>query len=152
MTPPEVWIHGFPFAGKAEAIAEQAEAWGFDGLLFADSQNLVGDPYVALALAAQATTSLRLGTGNTNPVTRHPAVTASSIATVQVASGGRAVLGLARGDSAVAWIGEPVASVTRFAVALRQIQGFLRGEVGAPGRCGEPHPMDRQHQSAQGSS
>jgi 5,10-methylenetetrahydromethanopterin reductase len=50
----EVWIHAFPFAGTAIDTARRAEAAGFDGMLFADSQNLVGDPYVELGLAARA--------------------------------------------------------------------------------------------------
>ncbi|MDZ7727470.1 MAG: hypothetical protein U5Q44_04340 [Dehalococcoidia bacterium] len=32
-----------------------------------DSQNLSGDPYIALAMAAKATETLKLGTGVTNP-------------------------------------------------------------------------------------
>ena len=70
---------GVPRAGAA--FAERAEALGWDGLLMVDSQNLVGDCFIALALAAQVTSTLRLGTGVTNPWTRHPAVTASAIAT-----------------------------------------------------------------------
>jgi 5,10-methylenetetrahydromethanopterin reductase len=124
----EIWMHAFPIPGKTVAIAEQAEAYGFDGLLVADSQNLVGDPYVEMGLAAKATQRLRLGTGNTNPITRHPAVTASSIATIQVESEGRAVLGIARGDSSVAWIGQHPAPVATLEQYVKQVQGFLRGE------------------------
>ena len=36
----EVWLHAFSFAGKVAPLARQAEEWGFDGLLVADSQNL----------------------------------------------------------------------------------------------------------------
>ena len=82
--PTEIWLHGFPIPYRTVALAVQAERWGFDGLLLADSENLVGDPYVELALAAQATERLRLGPAVTNPLTRHPAVTASAIATLQV--------------------------------------------------------------------
>ena len=42
-----------------------------------------------MALAAQATSHLKLGTGVTNSYTRHPIVTATAIATVQAESGGR---------------------------------------------------------------
>jgi hypothetical protein len=41
------------------------------------------------ALAARATERLRLGPAVTNPVTRHPAVTAAAVATLQVESEGR---------------------------------------------------------------
>jgi 5,10-methylenetetrahydromethanopterin reductase len=62
--------------------AARAEELGYDGIVYVDSQNLAGDCYVAMALAAQATSTIKLGTGVTNSFTRHPAVTASAIATV----------------------------------------------------------------------
>src|ERR1700750_1656295 len=99
--PVEVYRHAFAFAGKTAALARQVEAWGYDGLLVADSQNLNADVWVEVALAAAATERIHVGPGVTNPVTRHPAVTASAAATLQVASAGRAVLGLGRGDSAL---------------------------------------------------
>ena len=68
--------------GSAD-FAARAEAAGWHGMLVVDSQNLSGDPYVALAMAATTTTTLGLGTGVTNHVTRHPAVTASAIASIQ---------------------------------------------------------------------
>ena len=81
-----------------------------------------------LALAGAATTRLRLGPGVTNPVTRHPAVTASAAATLQAETGGRAVLGLGRGDSAVTQIGRQRVTVDELECALAAVQGYLRGE------------------------
>jgi 5,10-methylenetetrahydromethanopterin reductase len=111
-----------------------------------DSQNLAGDPYVALALAARATSTLRLATGVTNPVTRHPAVTAAAIATVQGESGGRAVLGIGRGDSALAHLGQAPAPVEVFERYLIALQAYLGGlavdfedpTLGALGLAGAP--------------
>src|SRR5258707_569605 len=102
---PEIWTIMFPTPGESAKIAEQSEAQGFDGLGFTDTQNLSGDPYAGLALAARATAHIKLGTGVTNPVTRHAAVTATSIATIQVESGGRAELGIGRGDSSMGYLG-----------------------------------------------
>jgi 5,10-methylenetetrahydromethanopterin reductase len=99
----EVWLHGFSIPRSTVDLATRAEGWGFDGLLLVDSENLVGDPYVELALAARATERLRLGPAVTNPVTRHPA----AVATLQVESEGRAVMVLGRGDSAVLQLGIP---------------------------------------------
>jgi 5,10-methylenetetrahydromethanopterin reductase len=104
------------------------EAEGWHGLALGDSQNLAADPYVELALAAGATTVLGLATAVTNPVTRHPAITATAIATVQAESGGRAVLGIGRGDSALAHIGMAPAPVAMFERYVAQVQGYLRGE------------------------
>src|SRR5215211_875713 len=105
-----------------------AEADGWDGLAFTDSQNLGGDTFAALGIAAHCTERITLATGATNPATRHPAVLASAIATIQVESHGRAFLGIARGDSAMAYIGRKPLPLADFDTALRQIQAYLRGE------------------------
>lgn len=124
----EVWLHAFSFPGRTAELARRAEAWGYDGMLVADSQNLNADVWIELALAAAATERLKLGPGVTNTVTRHPAVTASAAATLQVESGGRAVLGLGRGDSALRQIGREPVAVAEFEAGLARIVGFLRGE------------------------
>ena len=73
-------------------FARRYEDAGLDGLLFFDTQNLAPECYVSLAAVAKETTLLKLGTGVTNPRTRHAAATASAIATLQALSGGRAHL------------------------------------------------------------
>ena len=124
----EFWTIGVAGPRSVARFAERLETDGFDGLAVVDSQNLSGDPYVALALAAGATSRLGLATGVTNPYTRHAAATASSIASVQAVSGGRAVLGIGRGDSALAHLGLAPAPVPVFARYLRRLQGYLRGD------------------------
>jgi len=79
-------------------------------------------------LGGAATTRLKLGTGVTNSGTRHPAVTASAIATVQAESGGRAYLGIGRGDSALAHLGRAPEKVAAFEDYLERVQGYLSGE------------------------
>jgi 5,10-methylenetetrahydromethanopterin reductase len=106
-----------------------AEADGWDGLALTDSQNLAGDVFAGLIIAAHATSRLLLATGATNPATRHPAVVASAIATIQAESQGRAWLGIARGDSALAYIGRPPMPLSAFETALGQIQAYLRADV-----------------------
>src|SRR5438132_12084185 len=105
-----------------------AEADGWDGLALTDTQNLSGDVFAALGAAAQATRRLTLATGATSPATRHPAVIASAIATIQAESHGRAFLGIARGDSALAYIGRKPMPLADFATAVQDIQTYLRGE------------------------
>jgi hypothetical protein len=46
----EIWLHGFPLPRRTVDLAVQAERWGFDELLLADSENLVGDLYVLARL------------------------------------------------------------------------------------------------------
>src|SRR2546430_14142121 len=97
----EVWTTGIAWPGAVERAAARAEGAGFDGLAVVDSQNLAGDPWVGLALAARETGRLRLGTAVTNPVTRHPAVTPAPAVTLQVASAGPFAPGLRPGHSAL---------------------------------------------------
>ena len=71
---------------------------------------------------------MKLATGVTNPLTRHPAATATAIATVQAASKGRAILGIGRGDSSLAHLGLAPATPSAFERYLIRLQGYLRGE------------------------
>ncbi|MBN9493998.1 LLM class flavin-dependent oxidoreductase [bacterium] len=124
----EFWTTGVGIPHASARRAQRAEADRYDGMTVVDSQNLSGDPYVALALAAQVTTTLRLGTGVTNPVTRHAAATASAIASVQGESGGRAVLGIGRGDSALAHLGLAPAPLPVFERYLHDLHAYLARE------------------------
>lgn len=109
-------------------FARRYEDAGLDGLLFFDTQNLAPECYVSLAAVAKETTLLKLGTGVTNPRTRHAAATASAIATLQALSGGRAHLGLGRGDSALAHIGYSPCPVPEFEKYLDDLTAYLRGD------------------------
>ncbi|MBV9329298.1 MAG: LLM class flavin-dependent oxidoreductase [Chloroflexi bacterium] len=119
----------FPTPGRVEDLARMAEADGWDGLALTDSQNLSGDVFAALDVAAHATSTLALATGATNPATRHAAVIASAMATLQVESNGRAWLGIARGDSALAYLGRKPMPLADFERALSHVQAYLRGEA-----------------------
>jgi 5,10-methylenetetrahydromethanopterin reductase len=110
-------------------VAADVDAAGWDELLVVDSQNLSGDPYITLSIAATATTRLGLSTGVTNCVTRHAAVTACSIVSVDRISSGRAVLGIGHGDSALAHLGRAPAKPHVFEKYLRQLQTYLSGEA-----------------------
>ena len=125
----EIWITGVASPRASARTARALEEAGWDGFLVVDSQNLSGDPYVALAMAATTTTRIGLGTGVSNTVTRQAAVTACSIASVDRISGGRAVLGIGRGDSALAHLGRAPSRLAPFGRYLKQVQTYLRGEA-----------------------
>jgi 5,10-methylenetetrahydromethanopterin reductase len=118
-----------PEIGSVTAQAERAQSLGWDGITFTDSQNLVGDPFVAVALAAAATDTLRFATGVTNAYTRHPAALANVAATVQETSGGRFVLGIGRGDTALFHLGMKPMPVTQFVAAVTDLQAYLANET-----------------------
>jgi 5,10-methylenetetrahydromethanopterin reductase len=121
-------MHTFSFPHRVAELARQVESWGFAGMQVGDSQSLNADVWMELALAAAATERIALGPGVTNPVTRHLAVTASCAATLQAESGGRAVLGIGRGDTALTQIGRRPVSPPELERALVALQGYLRGE------------------------
>ena len=145
----QLWMTTVAAARGAARTAAEIEAAGWDGMLVVDSQNLSGDPYVALALAATATTRLGLGTGVTNSVTRHAAATATAISSVNRVSNGRAVLGIGRGDSALAHLGRAPARLAQFERYLCQLQTYLRGEAVSFDDIDIPHdvapPMSELH-------
>ena len=79
---------------RLDRIAEDArlcEDLGYDALVVEETKD---DPYVVMALAAQATTRLGLGTSVAMAFPRSPTVTAMSAWSLQKLSGGRFILGL----------------------------------------------------------
>jgi 5,10-methylenetetrahydromethanopterin reductase len=111
-------------------LAGELEAEGVGELWLIDSQLAMKDVYAGLLLAAQRTSRMLLGTGVTNPLTRHPTVTAGAIAAVAELSGGRAALGMGAGDSAVYGLGWRPARVAQVEAAIRFFRAVLAGEEG----------------------
>jgi 5,10-methylenetetrahydromethanopterin reductase len=81
------------------ALAVEAEALGFDRCWVYDEGLVTRDVHVVMSAIAAATTTIEIGPGITNPYTRHPATTASAIASLDELSGGRAFLGIGAGGS-----------------------------------------------------
>ncbi|MGI9426335.1 MAG: TIGR03617 family F420-dependent LLM class oxidoreductase [Hyphomicrobiaceae bacterium] len=77
--------------GLVPAAAKQAEEAGFDMLMTMENKH---DPFLALAVAATATTSIELGPGIAIAFARSPMVVANVSWDLQTASKGRFVLGL----------------------------------------------------------
>ncbi len=114
-------------AERTIALTKQAEAAGFEyGWLF-DSHVLWRDPYPLLVLMAQATRTMRLGTCVTNPATREPSVTASTLALLDELSGGRMDLGIGRGDSARRVLGKAPTSMKDLEQAVHVIRALVEG-------------------------
>lgn len=119
----------------AVADAKLAEDVGFTMVGVADSQSVFRELYAVSALCAQATRRVLIGPTVTNPITRHPAVSASAIATVDEIAPGRAILGLGSGDSAILNLGErPVtlAGLRGYIEAVREL--FTRRETEYQGK------------------
>lgn len=110
------------------ALGQLAETCGYAGVWLADSHSVFRDAYAILANLATTTTRIRLATGVTQTVTRHPAVLASSWATLQEASAGRAMLGIGVGESAVRNLGLKPERLAAFETKVRTIRALLKGE------------------------
>lgn len=83
------------------AAAAAADEAGFAMVMTGDSPALGGEHFVGLTTIAMTTARARVGSYISNVVTRHPAVAAAGIASINEISGGRAFLGLSTGDSGV---------------------------------------------------
>lgn len=94
----------------------------------ADSHSVMRGAFELLAVLATRTRRIALATGVTHTVTRHPAVIANSIATLDELSAGRAILGIGVGESAVHNLGLGPEKLVVFADKLRVIRALLRGE------------------------
>ena len=113
--------------GRTLDLTRRAEAAGFTyGWLF-DSHVLWREPYVLLTLMAQATERMRLGTCVTNPATREPSVTASTLAVLNELSDGRMDLGIGRGDSARRVLGKKPTTMKTLEDAITVIRDLVEG-------------------------
>ena len=115
-------------------LARRVEDSGFDALLVADH---LGDQLLGLAplvTAAEATTSLRVGTFVLNHDFRHPVVLAREAATVDLLTDGRFELGLGAGhmaheyESAGMTFDPPSRRVSRFAEHVEVVRRLFDGD------------------------
>lgn len=80
-------------------LALLAESLGYARCWVYDEGLASRDVHVVMTAIAVATTKIAIGPGITNPYTRHPAATASAIASLDEVSGGRAFYGIGAGGS-----------------------------------------------------
>jgi len=105
-----------------------AERLGYGGVWVADSHSIFRDAYAIMALLAAQTRDIAIAAGVTHTVTRHPAVLANSWATLDEISGGRAILGIGVGESAVRNLGLKPERLAAFEEKLKVIRALLHGE------------------------
>ena len=107
---------------------QAAEEAGFTHAWFFDSQLIYSDVYATMALAAQNTSRIRLGTLVAIPSNRIAPVTASAIATINKLAPGRVILAMGTGYTGRNTMGLPQMSVTWLKEYTQQVRGLLRGE------------------------
>jgi 5,10-methylenetetrahydromethanopterin reductase len=105
---------------------QQADRAGIAAIGTGDSQTLYGELWVRCTLAGTYASQAHVGPWATNPVTRHPSVTAGAAATLAELTDGRAYLGIATGDAAVYNIGRKPATLTRLEAYIRTVRALLK--------------------------
>ncbi|MBI4307513.1 MAG: LLM class flavin-dependent oxidoreductase [Chloroflexi bacterium] len=117
-----------PIPGVVDFV-RQCEDAGLNGVGLLDSQLLVRDIFVTMGMVAHQTRRIKIMTCVTNPVTRHPAILASAIASIAEMAPGRVELILGSGYSAVRTIGLTPATVAQMRDAVLAIRRLLQGET-----------------------
>jgi probable F420-dependent oxidoreductase len=142
-------------------LARKAEDLGYATMLLPDHLPLLPAPVPALMAAADATTTLRVGSFVFNNMLRHPAVLASELATLDALSHGRVELGLGAGNpipgefEALGLTNDrPGVRVRKLEETIQIIKGFFSNEpftysgeyysvkdlTGSPTTVQRPHP------------
>jgi 5,10-methylenetetrahydromethanopterin reductase len=111
-----------------ERLAERADRYGYAMIGIADTPGNAMDPWVSAAVVARASQRTRVALCVTNLLTRHPAVSAGAIASLDHISNGRAVLGIGAGHSGTKNVGLGKASADELADGVTFIRTLLRGQ------------------------
>ena len=83
----------------AETMARHGDTYGYDMVGIADTPGNAMDPWVAAALVARLNKKSEISICVSNFVTRHPAVSAAAIASLDLLAPGRTALGIGAGHS-----------------------------------------------------
>jgi probable F420-dependent oxidoreductase len=141
-----VGVHMFPtdYAIHVGELAREAEQRGFESLFLPEHTHIpksrrspwpggptlpreywhTHDPFVALAIAAAATTTLKLGTGICLVIERDTITTAKSVSSLDVLSGGRLLFGVGAGWNAEEMENHGTEFKTRFAKLGEQVRAM----------------------------
>lgn len=148
-----------PSGDAIRTLARRAESLGYATFAVDDHMFRPYGPFAALTAAADATTTIRVGTAVLANDFRHPVVMAKEAASLDALSGGRLELGLGTGywrdDYALSGIpfDPPGVRVERLAEAVRVVKGaFGARPFSFAGRHytvrdldGQPKPVQRPH-------
>ena len=113
---------------KMVQLAKVTEELGYSHIWVGDSHLIWREAYVNMAAMALSTTRVKLGTGVTNPLTRHPSVVASAYATLEEYAPGRTIVGIGLGDSSVETMGMKPAKLSYFEKTMAQMRQLLDGQ------------------------
>ena len=122
---------GFGFSvtpGEPVALGEElrrAEGFGYHRVGIWDSPALFREPWTTLASVARDTSRIRIGTWVTNPLSRHPLVTAAAAATLDDLAPGRVYLGIGAGGTGVWHLGMGTARLAELEAYVLTVRALL---------------------------
>jgi len=134
---------------KIIQLAKLSEELGYSDIWIGDSHLIWREAFVNLAAVAVNTSKVKLGTGVTNPLTRHPSVLSSAFVTLEEMAPRRINVGIGLGDSSVETMGMKPARLTDFEKTIHQMRALMRGEdveletgkIHLNNPCKEPIPI-----------
>jgi alkanesulfonate monooxygenase SsuD/methylene tetrahydromethanopterin reductase-like flavin-dependent oxidoreductase (luciferase family) len=109
-------------------LAKHAENLGYDFVWATDSPLIRSNPWAVLALAAQQTQKIGLGTGLEIGALRLAPVTANGIATINRLAPGRTFLGVGTGNTAMRTLGQMPMRIAEFREHIRVVRALINGE------------------------
>lgn len=118
-----------PPGPQVRELALRAEEIGYDGIWLYDSAALYEDVWAHLALIADATERIGLGTAVVVPNLRHVMTTASAIATIDRLAPGRFACAIGTGYTARIVLGKRALTWKTTKTYVEQLKALLRGEV-----------------------
>jgi 5,10-methylenetetrahydromethanopterin reductase len=132
-----------------------AENLGYTHCWVTDSQMIRSNCWAVLALAAQQTRTMRLGTGVNVPGLRLAPVTANGIATINRLAPGRCFISLGTGHTAMRMLGQKPMPLQPFREYIRVVRALLKGKrsttrstappIVSTSRCAKHHFIDLDH-------
>ena len=125
-------------------IVAHAENLGYVDAWIPDSQMIWSDCYAYMALAAQQTKTIRLGTGVAVTGTRIAPVTAHSIATINQLAPGRTFLGIGTGNTAQRLMGQRPVKFAEYARYISVLRALLDGKEVEYEQDGRSFPIQFQ--------
>src|SRR5262245_16800670 len=120
-------VHGVPWP-QLVGLAKACEDAGIDAIGLIESPLLDRDVYLACAACALGTSRTRIMTTVTNPVTRHPSVTAAAMLALADLAPRRVTIGIGPGDSALWSVGLKPATIAELRDYVVALKALSRGE------------------------
>jgi 5,10-methylenetetrahydromethanopterin reductase len=107
---------------------QAAERAGYRRAWLNDAHILWEDVYIHMIRVLDNTERIVVGSGVSNPVTRHFTVAAAAHGTLAQIHPGRVILGFGRGDAAVHMLGLPPMKTSAFGPLVADLRSLMRGE------------------------